>query len=408
MIVTWPRNALIHLYAIIATSVFLLTGCSEPAPNPIIIGVLLDMPTPGGPPSRNAAMLAAKEVNDVGGLQVLLDSSIKNTKLGRRPVKLVFEDTQNSPVGAMSAMRRLVGTENLIAVIGPSVSRNTIAAASIAETNQIPMISPGSTHPDTTRNKRFVFRVPYTDPVQGSLLSKFTLQQLGINKVAVLFDISRPSSRSVAETFKRDFESANGLITGYVSYVTGDTDFGQLVENALSNNPQAILLPNPSSDTLLQAKVMKSISPNTKLLGIDSWSPGKIQEEPVLEGAFYTHHWHSSSSELNLESRNFVAAYNKEYKATPAAMAALTYDAFSILFSSIERGGTESNNLRDAISNTDFKHGITGRITYKNGGDPEKSPIILTVRNQQSKVHPYFSDQPDKIQTEKSLSSFAP
>ena len=111
----------------------MLTSCSGPPPKPIIIGVLLDMPTPGGLPSKNAAVLAAKEVNAKGGLHVGCNPSKNSSDPCRRHlVTLVFEDTNDTPTGAIAAMRRLTSTKGLVAIIGPNVSRNAIAITNIA------------------------------------------------------------------------------------------------------------------------------------------------------------------------------------------------------------------------------------------------------------------------------------
>ena len=202
----------IRFWLFLVILLFLVTSCSEPPTKaPIIIGVLLDMPTPGGLPSKKAAILATKEVNAKGGLQIgCKPSKISSDPCPRHLITLVFEDTNNTPTGAINAMRRLTSTKNLVAIIGPNVSRNAIAITNIAENHQIPLVSPGSTHPDTTAGKKFIFRASYTDPVQGLLLSEFSKKHLLLKKTAVLYDISRPSSRSVAETFKQEFENRAG------------------------------------------------------------------------------------------------------------------------------------------------------------------------------------------------------
>lgn len=374
----------------ILASPFMLMSCSESTPAPIIIGVLLDMPTPGGLPSKNAAILATKEINAKGGLHIGCKPSKKSSNLCKRHlVTLVFEDTNNTPTGAIAAMRRMNSTKNLVAIIGPNVSRNAIAVANIAEHHQIPMVSPGSTHPETTLDKNFVFRASYTDPVQGLLLSEFAKKHLLTKKAAVLYDISRPSSRSVAETFKQGFESQGGQITAFVSYVTGEKNFESLLTQTLLGQPQVLLLPNPSSDTLVQSAISKNISPRLILLGTDSWSASAIDKIDSMQGAFYTHHWHPSSIKLNAQNKKFITRFQNEYGDTPATMAALTYDAFSVLFSAIESGGTNAIALRHALATTEFPHGVTGPIMFSHGGDPQKDPMVLTTKDQVSQIYPW-------------------
>ncbi|MFT5098169.1 MAG: branched-chain amino acid transport system substrate-binding protein [Candidatus Azotimanducaceae bacterium] len=322
-------------------------------------------------------------INASGGLLVSGDA--------KRKVKLIFEDTKNDPAEAVNALRRLVTIKGTVAIIGPNTSRNAIAAASVAESIPIPMISPGSTHHKTTQNNNFVFRISYTDNQQGTYLSSFVIEKLAFDSAAILFDISRPSSRSVAESFKKAFEGKGGGIIKYLPYVTGETHFKMLITKALSDSPQIIRLPNPSSDAISQVEIARELSSSIVLLGSDNWGSRVFDQNANFEGHFYSDHWHPSIAEYDTQNKIFVRQYEAEFGVIPESVSALTYDALSVLFSAIESSGTESHTLRDAIIATDLTNGITGRITFNDGGDPEKKPMILMVQNQQSQVYRWDS-----------------
>ena len=48
----------------------------------------------------------------------------------------------------------------------------------------MPLISTGSTHPETTNGKRYVFRIPFTDALQGRALATLARAELKADTAA--------------------------------------------------------------------------------------------------------------------------------------------------------------------------------------------------------------------------------
>ena len=63
-------------------------------------------------------------------------------------------------------------------------------------------------------------------------------------------------------------------------------------------------------------------------------------------------------------------------------MAALTYDAFGMLFQVIEsQGKADPESIRNGLTIISQYEGVTGMMEYKGTGDPIKSAVILQIRN---------------------------
>src|SRR5690242_17652654 len=100
-----------------------------------------------GKSTVEGAQLAVKLVNDAGGVSVA----------GRKQrVVLSVEDDQDRVDAAIDAARKLITQQGVAVIVGPQFSRNAIPVAGVAESSRIPMISPASTRPETTENKRYV------------------------------------------------------------------------------------------------------------------------------------------------------------------------------------------------------------------------------------------------------------
>ena len=143
----------------------LLAGCpgGTQAETPVVLGLIAYQPEPVGADFGiqmvQAAKLAADQINLSGGLVV---------RGGRRHVKLAIEVGPATPEAAVAAAQRLINQENVAAIVGPHWSREALPVSDLAEQSRVPLISTGSTHPQTTNGKRYVFRIPFTDALRAA------------------------------------------------------------------------------------------------------------------------------------------------------------------------------------------------------------------------------------------------
>ena len=63
-------------------------------------------------------------------------------------------------------------------------------------------------------------------------------------------------------------------------------------------------------------------------------------------------------------------------------MAALTYDAFGLLFEAIQsQASVEPESIRTGLAGIQSFTGVTGTMQYAGTGDPVKSAVIVKVVN---------------------------
>jgi len=355
-----------------------LAGCSpnnvQPPSDEIRIGVLAEIT--GGIPNVGkstveAANMAAQEINDSGGLKVG-DKKLK--------IVLVVEDIQDNAETAVAMAEKLINQENVVAIVGPQASRNAIPVSLIAENVQMPMISPWSTNPDTTLGKEYVFRVAFIDPFQGQVMARFSFEELKATKVAVLYDAASPYNSGIAEIYKQVFEAAGGKVVAFESYTTGETDFSHQLNRINISGAQVLFLPNYENEVPLQAKQAHTMKIDIPIIGSDSWGTILPENRAELEGAYFSTHY---ASDIAVEpARSFIEKYKKIYGNTPDDVAALTYDAFGLLFKAIQsQGVAEPEAIRTGLAGIESFTGVTGTMQYAGSGDPVKSAVILKVVN---------------------------
>ncbi len=379
-----PQNRF-HVAAVLILSLVLsgTFACSrQPAKEPEIrIGAIASVSEDGGESegtyTYKGASLAVQEINSSGGLDVG----------GQKyRVVLLFEGFEDVPEEAVVAARKLINQENVIAIVGPQASRNAIPAGKIAESARIPMINPASTNPKTTEGRRYVFRMSFLDDFQGCVMARFAIHELKAGKAAVLYNVADPYSRDIAGVFKGGFENEGGKVVAFESYTTGEEDFTDQIKSIRAQNPDVIFLPNSSRDSALQVQQIKQSGISASLLGSDSWDRKTFRVISEFEGAFMSAHWtFQIDTALN---RKFVTDYIQAFGQIPGDTAALTYDAFNMLFEAMKlQRKIDPQSVRDGLYNLGPYQGVSGVIDFIDSGDPVKSAVILRFHEGRTIFH---------------------
>jgi len=342
------------------------SNSAPPQTNEILIGELGSFTGPTGNfgvSTANGIDLAVEAVNQSGGL------------LGRR-VRIVREDDHGSPADAQSAVEKLITTDKVVAVLGEVASSRTLAAAIIAQSHKIPLLTPSSTNPRVTQSGDYIFRSCFIDPYQGSVMAKFAMNSLKLKNLAVLRDAKSDYSTSIADSFVESIRKMGGTIVDDISYDAGKTDFMSQVTRLKSKSPQAIFIPGYYAEVGLIAKQAREQGLTVPLLGVDGWDSPKLIEigGPGLEGSYFSNHY--SSDDPNSANQKFQAAYREKFHDAADSLAALGYDAANMLFDAIRRANsTNGSGIRDSLAQTRNYGGATGTITL----DPQRNAIKPAV-----------------------------
>src|SRR5262245_6536699 len=316
---------------------------------------------------RQGALLAADEINRAGGV------------LGR-PLVLISEDDRGEAAEAATAVSKLITRDHVVALIGENASSRSLAAAPIAQSYGVPMITPTSTNVEVTKKGDYIFRVCFIDSYQGKVLSTFARKNLKAQTAAILTDARSDYSVGLAESFRTSFVAAGGRIVGDARYTEGDSDFSAQLTALRPSNPDVLFIPGYYTDAGLIARQARSLGLKATLLGADGWDSPKLTEigGDAVEGAYLSNHY--SVDDPAPAVRRFVEAYRTRYGADPDSIAACSYDAMRLLADAITRAGsTEGRRIRDALAATKDFAGVTGSITMDADRNPIKPAVVLRV-----------------------------
>jgi branched-chain amino acid transport system substrate-binding protein len=364
---------------LLAAAMFSLSafvGCTKKVGNEIVIGHFGSMTgseATFGQSTDEGIRLAIDEVNSKGG--------VKGKKL-----KLITMDDQGKAEEAASVVTRLIEQEKVVALLGEVASTRSLAAAPIAQTKKIPMITPSSTNPKVTQVGDYIFRVCFIDPFQGTVMAKFAAENLKVKKVAILRDVKSDYSVGLADFFTQKFKELGGEIVADMSYQSNDVDFKAQLTQLKSKNPEAIFIPGYYTEVGLIARQAREIGLKVPLMGGDGWDSPKLYEigQDAVNGGYFSNHYSTESTDP--AAVEFITKFKAKYNKSPDGLSAAGYDAAQVLIKALETSvEVTPDAIRGVLSQVKDFPGATGKITINEQRNATKSAVVVQVQGSSNK-----------------------
>ncbi len=324
------------------------------------------------------------------GIKLAVDEANKKGGVKGKQIAVKTLDDGGKPEEAAVAATRLITQDKVNVLLGEVASSRSLAMAPIADSNQVPMITPTSTNPRVTKDgaktRPYVFRVCFIDPFQGTVMAKFARDTKKITKVAVLRDVGNDYSVGLADFFAKKFEELGGKIVADESYKAGDQDFKAQLTSIKNKKPEAIYVPGYYTDVALIARQARELGIKVPLMGGDGWDSAKLYEiaKGALDGSYFSNHY--TDEDPSPVIQDFVKKYKAAYGAVPDALAVLGYDAALVTIDALGRAKDLTGpSVREAIEQTKGFQGVSGVITLDADHNAVKSAVVLGIEKNKAK-----------------------
>lgn len=337
-----------------------------------------------GTPTKLVAEMVVDKINAEGGIN------------GKR-LELVIADTEADPAKAVSIIRRFIHRDNVVAIIGPTLTDVGMAVKPHIDRSQIPIIMTVGGDPVIMGEQFGSFERVFKSPQRSSTAVErlfIYLKEKGLTRVALL---------AAADGFGKDGERwMEALAPRYgieiiakESFGTRDTDMTAQLTRLRNSSPQAILtwtigpagsivaknraqlgidiplfqchgLPDPKYIELAGAASEGDRMPSTKLM-VAGELPDSDPQKAVIQEFIQLYHEKGYHRQFPINTHSGYA-----------------WDAIMMIANAIEKAGTEPNALRDAIENTSNYVGISGiyNLTAEDhNGLNVDSMVIVQVKN---------------------------
>ncbi len=364
------------MFVLLAVLVVLAAGCGQtPAENgngenggesgeasgePIVIGAIFTYTgdaAPIGMPEKKTAEMLVEKINSDGGIN-------------GREIKLELFDDQGKPPQAVQACQKLLDNEEVVAIIGPSLSGTTLAIADMCEKAKMPLVSCGASVKIVDPVKSYVFKTAQSDSHAAQKILDYCKDK-GITKVGFIND-SNAFGASGREQWVKYAKEAGVETVAMESFETSDTDMTSQLTNIRGNNPDAVVCWGTHPGPAMVAKDMKRLGMEETCIMSHGISNKKFIElaGSGANGVVFPSGKLIVASEISDDDPQksvlleYTKLYEEKYGELPDHFGGHAWDAVYIVKNAIEKAGTDREKVRDAIEGADEFVGVSGVFTF--------------------------------------------
>lgn len=320
---------------------------------------------------RNGVDLAVSEINNT-------------TLLDQATLQVIWEDTAGRKDQATDAFNKLINQDQVVAILGPTLSRSAFAAAPVAQQAGVPVIGSSNAASGVTDIGDYIFR---TNLSESQIISNTVRQAnlvLNLQQVAVLYDKSNAFTIAGYTAFVQALEAQDIEVVATIAFTDENSDVAAQLSEIEALNPNAIIisaLPETAAAIIRQAR-QAGISQQVRFIGSSSLnSPlflgqGGSQVNGTIVGAAW------SVNTISGSNRQFTTDYEARYGSLPDQFAAQAYTAVWALATAIRSANsTERAAVRDALANLAFVDSPLGIFTFTDDRTPDHLPVVQVAEN---------------------------
>lgn len=355
-----------------------LTSAAMAEERPIRIGAVI---ATSGP----AAFIGAAEEKT---LHMITEAKNAEGGLDGHKIEMIIYDTEGNAAKATQLSRRLIETDNVDIVLGPSTTGESLAIKPIFEEAEIPNISFAAGERVVAPVSPYIFKVPPTDRVvldhMFGYFAKNNIKSLGILHASDGF------GQGAADLMPEIAKKHGVEIKALEAHAPKDTDY----------TPQLLKLRNAGADGIMywgNNPGPTLFVRGAKALGIDKplfngYSAATVefieQSGESAEGTFVSSMHLLARETMKPENpltpviTKLAEDYNTKFGAYPPTFAGHPYDAMLILEASLKsiEGDFDAAKLRDAIEKVELP-GANGNFRFSaenhNGLDETSGSMIM-------------------------------
>ena len=329
-----------------------------------------------GVPEERGLKLKVDEINKAGGIN------------GRK-VEVVQYDSEGNTSKAAQLARRLIESDKVLAIVGPSSSGESLQVLPVANEMKTPLVAHAGTEKMTSPVTPWAFNTPPTDRVVAAhLLGVF--KKRGITQLALL-SAADGFGQSGANVVKELAPKYGVTIARHEEFNRTDADMTAQVLKAKESPAQAMLVWSAFPAPTIIAKNAAAIGYGKPMFNSFAAASKDLltQAGPAAEGSFVSSmrllapETLKASDPMRPAVMKIYGEYKSKYNEAPATFAAHSHDAMSILEAAIRKinGPVTRESLRAAMETVTVTggNGIYRLSPTSHGLEPDSESMVLMV-----------------------------
>ncbi|MEO7913453.1 MAG: ABC transporter substrate-binding protein [Roseiflexaceae bacterium] len=186
-----------------------------------------------------------------------------------RPIKLVLQDTGGDEAGTINAFNALINNDNVVGIVGPTLSQQAFAADPIADKAGIPVVGPSNTAGGIPQIGDYIARIsaPVSVVAPNAIKAALAINPT-IKKVVVLFAQNDAFSKSETVVFQKTVTDTFKLeLAGVQTFQTTDTDFTSQATFVLNAAPDLTIISGLAADSGNLVKQLRDLGYTGLIVG---------------------------------------------------------------------------------------------------------------------------------------------
>jgi branched-chain amino acid transport system substrate-binding protein len=324
-----------------------------------------------GIPIGNAVQLAVSQAQD----------AMKSSGVD---LQYVPADDQVDAAQAPAVARKMIGDSAVIGVVGPIFGSTTNAVGPLYTDAHIAMLTMGTAAALATKGWT-MFRVVPNDDLQAEAAANYLTKVLGKKKIAVIDDATQ-YGHGLGEAVKAQVKKNGAAVVAEEAVDPNADDYSSTIAKIVANGAEAVFLgASVNTETVFNRQLREADFKGPFFAPDGSLSPDFVKlAGPGSEGTYFTcqcapvpEYGGPTSGPL----ADFVAAYRKEFNASPQAYSAEGYDAANMIIAALKSGVRDREGLVGYLKSNSYK-GITRDYKFQPNGEPIGTTInIYEIKN---------------------------
>ncbi len=331
----------------------------------------------GAPEAKTAEMLVER-INAAGGVN-------------GSQIELIIKDSAANPEKAISFAKQLIEEDQVVAIIGPSTSGETMQIKELCNEAGVPLVSAAAAEAIVNPVAPYVFKTPQKDSYVVQWIYR-TMKDMGIKRVGVVAANTGFGNAGKGQLEKYASEFGIEVVISE-SYDKAATDLTALMNKVNAAGVDAVVNWSIVPAQSIVAKNMRQLGMEQPLFQSHGFGNIRYVEAAgeAAEGIIFpagrllvADQLPDSDPQKKLLVQ-YAADYQEKYGELASTFGGHAYDALQIVVAAIENGGSaERDVIRDQIEKlTDFP-GTGGVFNFSpadHNGLGMDSIVMLTVKN---------------------------
>ncbi|WP_433666560.1 bifunctional serine/threonine-protein kinase/ABC transporter substrate-binding protein [Nocardia sp. CA-136227] len=310
----------------------------------------------------------------LGAVKLAVDQFVKggNPQGGNKvcPITVREFDTAGDQARAARVAEQIAADDSVVAVIGPALSKEVMAAGKTSDAAGLPFLTPVATNPLLAQSGwSGFFRGLANDNAEGPALGRYLTNTARFSRVCVVRDSGGGFGVSLAGAVVEGLGPASVPACEVSVDLGGDTQ--QAVSAIAAVNPDAVFYAGyPAAAATLLAKLRKADVTATFVLGDGSYDPAfKSAAGSAASGTVV-------ACQCGPTTQRFLDEYRDATGTAANPYAVEAYDLTAIVLRGIVSGHGGRTELRDYLHGY-HGDGLAHTYAWSTGGEPAEPRIWL-------------------------------